>query len=249
MPRERTPNQPQGQYDVASASRNQPVFPIYIGEVMSVEDVQVLQRVWVYIPELGGLQKDADIIKRKEDRRNWILAQIGSPLLAATNRADTKKGDVYDNTQKSYGIFLPIPDINVTVIVAFPGGSIDQATIIGTIGPENRTFTLPGIPWTDPPPPPSITNPSRIMGKMHPGGIRRIFPGSRPLPCGQCMGRHACKPSLETGYPSSLDRVRPRLSPFPDNPRFGRSALVGTELRSYRCRWIFAGHVGYRNPR
>jgi len=149
MPIDKTPNQPQRQYDVTNAiGRNMPTHPIYIGEVMSVEDVQVLQRVYVYIPELGGQQKDVDVIASKEDRRNWILAQIGSPLLAATNRADTKEGNVYDNTQKSYGIFLPIPDINVTVIVAFPGGSIDQATIIGTIGPENRTFTLPGIPWT-----------------------------------------------------------------------------------------------------
>ena len=149
MPIDKRPNEPQRQYEVTNVvGRNMPTHPIYIGEVMSVEDVQVLQRVYVYIPELGGQQKDEDIIAYKEDRRNWILAQIGSPLLAATNRADTKKGDVYDNTQKSYGIFLPIPDINVTVIVAFPGGSIDQATIIGTIGPENRTFTLPGIPWT-----------------------------------------------------------------------------------------------------
>jgi hypothetical protein len=149
MPIDKTSNQPQRQYDVTNVvGRNMPTHPIYIGEVMSVEDVQVLQRVYVYIPELGGLQKDADVVTSKEDRRNWILAQIGSPLLAATNRADTKEGDVYDNTQKSYGIFLPIPDINVTVVVAFPGGSIDQATIISTIGPENRTFTLPGIPWT-----------------------------------------------------------------------------------------------------
>jgi len=149
MPRERNPNQPQGQYDVASANRNQPVFPLYIGEVMDITDIEVLHRVSVFIPELGGLRfKDNLDNTKKEDTRNWIVCQVGSPLLSSTSRGDVTKSESYMATQKSYGLFLPIPDVHVTVIVGFPGGDISQGVILGTIPDTNRTFTIPGIPWT-----------------------------------------------------------------------------------------------------
>ena len=149
MPRERTPNQPQGQYDVASANRNQPVFPLYIGEVMDIGDAEVLHRISVYIPDLGG-KRFAESLKKptKEDTRNWIVCQVGSPLLSSTSRGDVTKSESYMATQKSYGLFLPIPDVHVTVIVGFPGGDISQGVILGTIPDANRTFTIPGIPWT-----------------------------------------------------------------------------------------------------
>ena len=126
-----------------------PTHPIYIGEVMDVTDVEVLHRVSVYIPELGG-KRFAENLKKptKEDTRNWITCQVISPLLASTSRADTTKSESYMATQKSYGLFLPIPDIHVTVVVGFPGGDISQGIVLGTIPDENRTFTIPGIPWT-----------------------------------------------------------------------------------------------------
>jgi len=149
MARQRNPNQAQGQYDEGSAGRNQLTFPIYIGEVMDVTDVEVLHRVSVYIPELGG-KRFAENLKKptKEDTRNWITCQVISPLLASTSRADTSPAEGYLPTQKSYGLFLPIPDIHVTVVVGFPGGDISQGIVLGTIPDENRTFTIPGIPWT-----------------------------------------------------------------------------------------------------
>ena len=84
MARERTPNQPQGQYDERSGGRNQLTFPMYIGEVMDITDVEVLHRVSVYIPELGG-KRFAENLKKptKEDTRNWITCQVISPLLYA----------------------------------------------------------------------------------------------------------------------------------------------------------------------
>ena len=156
MARERTPNQPQGQYDESSGGRNQLTFPMYIGEVMDVTDVEVLHRVSVYIPELGGKRFKENIsgiglksAPSKEDSRNWITCQTISPLLASTSRADTgKDSESYMATQKSYGLFLPIPDIHVTVVVGFPGGDISQGIILGTIPDDNKTFTIPGIPWT-----------------------------------------------------------------------------------------------------
>ena len=167
MPRERNPNQAQGQYDVASARRNQPVFPLYIGEVMDIEDAEVLHRVSVYIPEMGGLRFAGDLNKStKEDTRNWILCQVISPLLASTSRADTGSGNTYEETQKSYGLFLPIPDIHVTVIVGFPGGDISQGIVLGTIPDQNRTFTIPGIPWT------TTTNEKGTASVDYPGAER-----------------------------------------------------------------------------
>ncbi len=151
MARQRNPNQAQGQYDEGSAGRNQLTFPIYIGEVMDVTDVEVLHRVSVYIPELGGkrFEQTAAWPHSKEDTRNWITCQVISPLLASTSRADTgKDSESYMATQKSYGLFLPIPDIHVTVVVGFPGGDISQGIILGTIPDDNKTFTIPGIPWT-----------------------------------------------------------------------------------------------------
>ena len=85
MPRERTPNQPQGQYDVASASRNQPVFPIYIGEVMDISDIEVLHRVSVYIPELGGIRFGENLNKdpKKADTTADLGASLESVLLSS----------------------------------------------------------------------------------------------------------------------------------------------------------------------
>ena len=149
MARQRNPNQAQGQYDEGSAGRNQLTFPIYIGEVMDVTDIEVLHRVSVYIPELGG-KRFAENLKKptKEDTRNWITCQVISPLLASTSREDTTFAEGYLPTQKSYGLFLPIPDIHVTVVVGFPGGDISQGIILGTIPDDNKTFAIPGIPWT-----------------------------------------------------------------------------------------------------
>ena len=172
MARERTPNQPQGQYDEGSGGRNQLTFPIYIGEVMDITDVEVLHRVAVYIPELGGKRFETDLYSKwhgvpsKEDSRNWITCQTISPLLASTSRADTTPAEGYLPTQKSYGLFLPISDIHVTVVVGFPGGDISQGIILGTIPDENKTFTIPGIPWT------RKTNEKGTAPVDYPGGER-----------------------------------------------------------------------------
>jgi hypothetical protein len=56
--------------------------------------------------------------------------------------------DDYNNTQKSYGMWMMPPDVGVTVVVIFIDGDPKRGYWIGCIPDENMNFMVPGIAAT-----------------------------------------------------------------------------------------------------
>jgi hypothetical protein len=81
-------------------------------------------------------------------------ARYMSPFYGVTS-SDFLKGDStdpesdnYDNTQKSYGMWMVPPDVGSLVIVIFIDGAADKAFWIGCVADEGMNFMVPGLAAT-----------------------------------------------------------------------------------------------------
>ena len=62
---------------------------------------------------------------------------------------DNPESNTYDNTQKSYGMWMVPPDVGTTVMVIFIQGDVKRGFWIGCVPDENMNFMVPGIASTD----------------------------------------------------------------------------------------------------
>ena len=56
--------------------------------------------------------------------------------------------NTYDNTQKSYGMWMVPPDVGTTVMVIFIQGDVKRGYWIGCVQDENMNFMVPGLAST-----------------------------------------------------------------------------------------------------
>ena len=56
--------------------------------------------------------------------------------------------DTYNNTQKSYGMWMVPPDVGSLVVVIFIDGAVDKAFWIGCVADEGMNFMVPGLAST-----------------------------------------------------------------------------------------------------
>jgi len=56
--------------------------------------------------------------------------------------------DTYDNTQKSYGMWMVPPDVGTLVVIIFIDGAADKAFWIGCVADEGMNFMVPGLAAT-----------------------------------------------------------------------------------------------------
>jgi hypothetical protein len=61
---------------------------------------------------------------------------------------DDSSSDTYNNTQKSYGMWMVPPDVGSLVIVIFIDGAVDKAFWIGCVADEGMNFMVPGLAAT-----------------------------------------------------------------------------------------------------
>lgn len=72
-----------------------------------------------------------------------------SPFYGVTNEFYVSKDpDNYDNTQKSYGMWMVPPDVGTTVVVIFIDGDVKRGYWIGCVQDDNMNFMYPGIAAT-----------------------------------------------------------------------------------------------------
>lgn len=71
-----------------------------------------------------------------------------SPFYGTTGRKNIKDINDYDNTQKSYGMWMVAPDIGTTVVVLFMQGSPRFGYWIGCVPEDSMNFMIPGIAAT-----------------------------------------------------------------------------------------------------
>lgn len=70
-------------------------------------------------------------------------------LIGSTNVDDLAySSDDYNNTQKSYGMWMVPPDVGSLVIIMFIDGASDKAFWIGCVADEGMNFMVPGLAAT-----------------------------------------------------------------------------------------------------
>lgn len=78
-----------------------------------------------------------------------IQARYMSPFYGVTSADHLIKGsDTYDNTQKSYGMWMVPPDVGSLVIIILIDGALDKAFWIGCVADEGMNFMVPGLAAT-----------------------------------------------------------------------------------------------------
>jgi len=113
------------------------VLGIYVGEVTSTKDLERLGRVQVFI---SALSKD------KEQNTGLYDCLWASPFAGATSAtAIGKNVERYQETQKSYGMWMIPPDIGNLVLVAFGNGNTKFPICMGCLFPDKYTYMVPGM--------------------------------------------------------------------------------------------------------
>lgn len=119
-----------------SKSRSGP----FLGKVVSVLDSTYMGMLDVRLERPTGGSDDAGQI---------IPCRYMSPFYGVTSREFVGEDpNDYNNTQKSYGMWMVPPDVGTTVVVIFIDGNPKKAYWIGCVPDENMNFMVPGIAAT-----------------------------------------------------------------------------------------------------
>ena len=132
----RTVNSPDS-FKLEASGRATLLDKIYLGVVKSVDDLQHMGRLKVWIAELGGDPSDSS---------TWFIVNYCSPFAGATNFFSNKSGSSYLDTQTSYGMWFVPPDVENQVIVAFLNGDSANGVWLGCLYQQYMNHMVPGIP-------------------------------------------------------------------------------------------------------
>ena len=72
-----------------------------------------------------------------------------SPFFGRTSSSGMTSPDDYNNTQKSYGMWMIPPDVGSLILCIFVDGEPDRGYYLGSIPDENMNFMVPGIAATN----------------------------------------------------------------------------------------------------
>lgn len=78
-----------------------------------------------------------------------VQAKMLTPFYGVTGEQFVTETDDYNNTQKSYGMWMCPPDVGTIVVVIFINGNTADPYWIGCVPQENMNFMLPGLAATE----------------------------------------------------------------------------------------------------
>jgi len=116
----------------------------FLAKVIHVVDPEYMGKIRVQILHVGsnGSTTNGELA--------W--ATYMSPFFGTTNvdylGQATKGKAAFDDTQKSYGMWVPTPDIGTTVIVMFIEGMANKGYWFGCVPEKYKNFMVPGIAST-----------------------------------------------------------------------------------------------------
>mgnify|MGYP003115397597 CR=1 FL=1 len=111
---------------------------LYIGKVKRTADPQRMGRVQVHVNAFGGIENDVN---------TWIWCSYLTPFYGVTPGDLTVAGtNDWSQTQKSYGMWMPPPDIDTQVAVMFDSGNLAKGYIIGYPMDQYMNTMIPGNP-------------------------------------------------------------------------------------------------------
>lgn len=112
-------------------------YGIYLGEIMSAQDVSLSGRVLVFIPNLSVDRYDVN---------SYFSCQWSSPFAGTVNSRSV--GDNIpepEDSMQSYGMWMVPPDPGNFVLVAFIDGDTATPVVISTLMPDKLNHMLPGM--------------------------------------------------------------------------------------------------------
>lgn len=129
------------------AAKNDPIYGIYLGEVVSTIDTSRQGKIGVYIPSLGKRNpKGVDAEKKDQTSENGFFTCIWSRAFAgSTPESAQGENKSYINARKSYGMWSPPPDPGSTVLVCFADNNMKYPIVIGSLFPTTYTYMVPGM--------------------------------------------------------------------------------------------------------
>lgn len=130
---------------------------VHLAMVTSTKDYHREGKIKVFIPKLGG--DIAKIFQTYDTAEEVVSAVSGaeryakwsSPFLGITPKYTGGNAELdnmsYEQTQKSYGMWMAPPDIGNLVLVAFVGNNVNDVYILSCIGgPHFKSHMIPSIP-------------------------------------------------------------------------------------------------------
>jgi hypothetical protein len=99
---------------------------------------------------MGSLQVEKLRQVGNDAKRTGQLASVKyiSPFLGITNFDSNSKENVYEGTQKSYGMWMVPPDIGTVVVCVFVEGDPARGYYLGCIQQKDMNFMIPGYAAT-----------------------------------------------------------------------------------------------------
>lgn len=111
---------------------------IYLGKVTSTKDISRTGRIEVFIAELAKDPTSTD---------GYYSCVWTSPFAGSTSPAEIGRDiENYDQTIKSYGMWMVSPDVDNQVLVAFGAGNPKFGYVISCLFPDRLTHMVPGMP-------------------------------------------------------------------------------------------------------
>lgn len=112
----------------------------YLARVVSAVDAKFMGALQVQLLQ--------DVGTPERFRGSTITVNYLSPFYGVTDRRFAGKGASFNETQKSYGMWMIPPDPGTTVMVIFVNGNIGQGFWIGCVLDDYMNFMMPGLPAT-----------------------------------------------------------------------------------------------------
>ena len=99
---------------------------------------------------MGSLQVEKLRQVGNDTKRTGQLASVKyiSPFLGITNFDSNSRENVYEGTQKSYGMWMVPPDIGTVVVCVFVDGDPARGYYLGCIQQKDMNFMIPGYAAT-----------------------------------------------------------------------------------------------------
>lgn len=109
----------------------------YIGIVKNNLDPTRSGRLQIYIPDLGGDEKD---------QLNWRTVSYASPYMGYTpNDKTTDTANTFESVSHSYGMWMVPPDIGVQVIALFIAGDPLRGYWVACVNPNLSHHMIPAL--------------------------------------------------------------------------------------------------------
>lgn len=127
------------QYKDGSSGRINLAAGLYLAIVKDTVDEQKQGRIRVWVPEFKS---------NPEDESSWLTVSYCSPFAGATDPFKLGSNvQEFSDTQKSYGFWFTLPDVNNEVLVAFPSGDLTRGVWLGSLFQSASSYAVPGIAY------------------------------------------------------------------------------------------------------